>query len=56
MNGVILLRAVDAIPDIFMTAANVTEDLSVATIVSRFTRGEAPLPAAATESIPVVES
>jgi proton glutamate symport protein len=36
VEGVVLLRTVDAIPDIFKTLANVTEDMSVATLVSRF--------------------
>lgn len=36
VEGVVLLRTVDAIPDIFKTVANVTEDMSVATLVSRF--------------------
>lgn len=36
IEGVVLLRTVDAIPDIFKTLANVTEDMSVATLVSRF--------------------
>lgn len=36
VEGVVLLRTVDAIPDIFKTLANVTEDMSVATLVARF--------------------
>lgn len=36
IEGVVLLRTVDAIPDIFKTVANVTEDMSVAAIVARF--------------------
>ena len=36
VEGVVLLKAVDAIPDIFKTLVNVTEDLSVATLVARF--------------------
>jgi Na+/H+-dicarboxylate symporter len=53
LEGVILLRAVDAIPDMFMTAANVTEDLSVATIVSRFAGSSA---AAETSAVAVAEA
>ncbi len=36
IQGIILLKAVDAIPDIFKTLVNVTADMSVATVVSRF--------------------
>lgn len=36
VEGVVLLKAVDAIPDIFKTVVNVTGDLSVATLVARF--------------------
>lgn len=35
IEGVLILNAVDAIPDIFATLANVTADMSVATILSR---------------------
>ena len=35
LQGVVLLSAVDAIPDIFKTVLNVTADMSVATIVAR---------------------
>ena len=44
VEAVVLLRAVDAIPDIFKTIVNVTGDLSLATIVDR--RVDAPAPAA----------
>ena len=36
VEGVVLLRTVDAIPDVFKTIANVTEDMSVTALVSRF--------------------
>ncbi len=36
VEGVILLKAVDAIPDIFKTLINVTEDLTLTTVVARF--------------------
>lgn len=36
IEGVVLLKAVDAIPDIFKTIINVSEDLTIATIVARF--------------------
>ncbi len=48
VEGVVLLRTVDAIPDIFKTIANVTEDMSVAALVSRYSAESAtslsPLP------------
>lgn len=36
VEGVVLLRTVDAIPDIFKTVSNVTEDMSVTALVARF--------------------
>jgi len=36
VEGVVLLRTVDAIPDIFKTVSNVTEDMSVAALVTKF--------------------
>jgi Na+/H+-dicarboxylate symporter len=36
VEGVVLLKAVDAIPDIFKTLINVTEDLTISTVVHRF--------------------
>jgi proton glutamate symport protein len=42
VEGVILLKAVDAVPDIFKTLANVTADMSVAVIVARFAGAPAP--------------
>jgi Na+/H+-dicarboxylate symporter len=36
VEGIVLLKAVDAVPDIFKTLVNVTADMSVATIVARF--------------------
>ncbi|MGH7582383.1 MAG: dicarboxylate/amino acid:cation symporter [Gemmatimonadales bacterium] len=36
LQGLMLLNAVDAIPDLFKTTLNVTGDMSVATIVTRF--------------------
>ena len=44
VEGVILLKAVDAVPDVFKTLINVTAGLSVATIVARFA-GRQPAPA-----------
>ena len=49
VEGFILLKAVDAIPDIFKTLVNVTADMSVATIVARF------VPTAASPVHPVPE-
>jgi Na+/H+-dicarboxylate symporter len=37
-----LLKAVDAVPDIFKTLLNVTADMSVAVIVARFFGATAP--------------
>jgi proton glutamate symport protein len=37
LQGVVLLNAVDSIPDLFKTVLNVTSDMSVAVIVARFT-------------------
>ena len=42
VEGFMLLKAVDAIPDIFKTLANVTADMSVAVIVTRFVGLPAP--------------
>jgi len=41
VEGVILLKAVDAIPDIFKTLINVTEDLTISSIVSRYVQAGA---------------
>lgn len=38
IEGVVILEAVDAIPDVFKTVLNVTADMSVATILSRSDR------------------
>src|SRR5204862_5641818 len=40
IEGVVILTAVDAIPDIFKTLLNVTADMSAATILSRRDRVE----------------
>lgn len=46
LEGVVLLSAVDAVPDIFKTLLNVTADMSVATIVARWgAPGRAATPA-----------
>lgn len=50
LEGVILLRAVDAIPDIFKTLVNVTADMSVATVVAR-----ADSPPVSSELAPAVD-
>ncbi|HUP20760.1 MAG TPA: cation:dicarboxylase symporter family transporter, partial [Gemmatimonadota bacterium] len=42
IEGVVLLEAVDAIPDIFKTVLNVTGDMTVAAILSRDARALAP--------------
>jgi Na+/H+-dicarboxylate symporter len=38
VEGVMILEAVETIPDIFKTLANVTGDMSVATLLSRSSR------------------
>jgi Na+/H+-dicarboxylate symporter len=46
VEGVMILEAVETIPDIFKTLANVTGDMSVATLLSRSSRApRAPLSA-----------
>ena len=47
IEGVVLLNAVDAIPDIFKTLVNVTSDLSAAAILTRLIGAEIRAPAAA---------
>jgi Na+/H+-dicarboxylate symporter len=42
VEGVMLLKAVDAVPDIFKTLLNVTADMSVAVIVARIFGAKAP--------------
>ena len=39
VEGVVLLKAADAIPDIFKTIANVTADMTVAVVAARFAGG-----------------
>jgi proton glutamate symport protein len=50
IEGIVILEAVDTIPDIFKTLTNVTGDMSAATILSRTERAtvKASLPVAAT--------
>ncbi len=43
IEGIIFLKAVDALPDIFKTLLNVTADMSVAVIVNRVVAGPASL-------------
>jgi proton glutamate symport protein len=45
-EAVLMLNAVDAIPDIFKTLTNVTADMSAATVLSRRERNRATAPAA----------
>jgi Na+/H+-dicarboxylate symporter len=46
IEAVVLLNAVDAIPDIFKTVLNVTGDMSAAAIVGRFAGAPAQAPVA----------
>jgi Na+/H+-dicarboxylate symporter len=41
IEALVMLKVADAIPDIFKTVLNVTADMSVATIVERFSHVEA---------------
>lgn len=43
VEGYVILKTVDAIPDIFKTVVNVTEDMSVATLVARFSSEKIPI-------------
>ena len=52
IEGVIILEAVETIPDIFKTLLNVTGDMSVATILSRRRRHQ---PATGTDTVMVAE-
>jgi proton glutamate symport protein len=45
-----LFKVADAIPDIFKTVLNVTADMTVATIVARFSPGREPAPARLTDA------
>ncbi|HEX4439095.1 MAG TPA: cation:dicarboxylase symporter family transporter [Thermoanaerobaculia bacterium] len=51
LEGVVILDAMEAIPDVFKTVINVTGDMSVATILSRRERATEMVPVA----VPVVE-
>jgi Na+/H+-dicarboxylate symporter len=52
VEGVALLWAVDAVPDIFATTANVTADMAAAAIVGRGAPG-APVEGAAASATPI---
>ena len=52
VEGVVLLRAVDAVPDIFKTLANVTADMTAAAVVDRIDGARAAV--AKTEAGPAV--
>jgi Na+/H+-dicarboxylate symporter len=52
LEAVLILNAVDAIPDIFATLANVTGDMSAATILSRDDRDAADARPVPTEAAP----
>ena len=52
IEGVLILNAVDAIPDIFATLANVTADMSAATILSRKERARGAAEAVSTVATP----
>ena len=54
IEGVVLMEAVDTIPDIFKTLVNVTGDMSVATLLSRGWRVAGRIPATAAARDPAV--
>jgi Na+/H+-dicarboxylate symporter len=56
LEGVMILSAVDTIPDIFKTILNVTANMSVAVIVSRWAGFRAPKRAAGIDADPAVSS
>ncbi len=47
IEGIVMLEAVDTIPDVFKTLLNVTGDMSAATLLSRAARAAVPLAPAA---------
>jgi Na+/H+-dicarboxylate symporter len=55
IEGLILLKAVDSVPDIFKTLVNVTADMSAAAIVARFVGPDAPVELAPLDGFPVAE-
>lgn len=56
IEGVVILEAVDAIPDIFKTVLNVTGDMSAATILARSSRGAIGVVSAEGESAPLPDA
>ncbi len=56
IEGLVILEAVETIPDIFKTLVNVTGDMSAATILSRSSRAARGAAAAAGESRPATET
>jgi len=55
LEGVLILNAVDAIPDLFKTVLNVTADLGVTVVTARLTGG-IPAPAESTSEVVAAEA
>ena len=51
LQGVMILNAIDPIPDFFATLSNVTADMSAATILSRRERANAPAGGLAADAV-----
>jgi Na+/H+-dicarboxylate symporter len=56
IEGVVILEAVDAIPDIFKTTLNVTGDMSAATILSRSSRDTVGVVSSEDEGTPLPDA
>ena len=56
IEGVVILEAVDAIPDIFKTVLNVTGDMSAATILSRSSRDAVGVDSSADQGAPLPDA
>lgn len=55
VEALVMMKIIDAIPDIFKTLLNVTADMSVTVIVQRFSRSALPGPASAPSLAPTTE-
>ncbi|HKV52318.1 MAG TPA: cation:dicarboxylase symporter family transporter [Gemmatimonadaceae bacterium] len=56
IEGIVILEAVDTIPDVFKTLLNVTGDMSVATLLSRSARRVASASSITPETIPAAKA
>jgi Na+/H+-dicarboxylate symporter len=55
IEGIVILEAVDTIPDVFKTLLNVTGDMSVATLLSRAARRVRSAPTITADAVPVAK-